>query len=226
MANVTAYGGSVALVTITAPGRDVLGHDGDGLVHDLAAWRWNGTAASRWREMHRAAAQIARRRHGVLSVLAWSWEYQRRGVLHKHVVVGVHTARELGAAHTYVQALHELRDRYGFGYVDRGRRHGGKRSLEVVPPTRAARYLAKYLAPIDRETGKLVLSETVLRPDVPPLVVYVSRALTVRTNCTMRELRRVRWVFVQAARLEISTEDVHDLVGQGVDVNALRPRAP
>lgn len=216
MVNVTAYGEAVAIATATAPGRDVLDSP-------EAIWSWNATAPGRWRALHRAASQVARRRHGRFTMVAASWEYQRRGALHRHVVLGLGTARELAAAHTYVRALHDLRGQFGFGFIDRGRRRGGRRQLEVIPPTRAARYLAKYLAPIDRETGKLVLSATVTKPDVPAIVVYVSRALTMRTNCTMRELRRVRWLHVQARRLDITTEDVDELVRQGADVNALLP---
>lgn len=184
LVNVEAYGGDVALVTVTAPGTEQL--------PDTAAMRrWNASAPVRWRSLHRAAAQIARRRHGAFTLLTWTWEYQRRGALHKHLIVGVATARERAAAQTYVNALSDLRTQYGFGFVDRGKAHGGRRSLELIPATRAARYVAKYLAPLDG-TGKAAISETVLREDVPPMVVYVSRKLTSSTGCTMRRLRHVR----------------------------------
>lgn len=188
LANISAYDGPVALVTVTAPGKARL-------PNREAMWRWNTTAPARWRELHRAAAQIARRKHGKLTLLAWTWEYQRRGALHKHPVLGVKTARELAAAHTYVQALHDLAGVYGFGFVDRGRAHGGKRSLEVIPAERAGRYVAKYLSPLDA-AGKPTMSETVTRPDVPPLVAYVSRTLTLQTGVTMRYLRWCRLAFV------------------------------
>lgn len=208
LANTEAYGGSVALVTVTAPGSQQL-PDG------TAMMRWNRTAPVRWRNLHRAASQIARRRHGRFSLVAWTWEYQRRGALHKHVIVGVESARELAAAHTYVDALHQLRERHGFGFVDRGRKHGGKRSLEVIPGDRAGRYVAKYLSPLG-EDGKPTLSETVLRDDVPPLVAHVSRELTSRTGVTMRGLRRLRYVFVLAreagvhvSRIDLQTGEIH-----------------
>lgn len=182
------------MVTITGPGKDVLPMDGDQVVR-AAAVRWNGSAAARWRRLHRAAAQKARRRNGRLTLVAWSWEYQRRGVLHKHLIVGVETAAELAGAHAYVKALDGLRLEYGFGFVDRGRRHGGSRSLEVIPAERAARYVAKYLSPLDGE-GKPTISDTVRRSDVPPLVVYTARAMTCKTGITMRYLRRVRLSYV------------------------------
>lgn len=205
--NLVAYGGDVALVSVTGPSlpwdRSRCSHPQDGRAcsgkHGCRAlpryaMTWNRSAPRRWRELHRAAAQIARRRHGRLSVLARCWEYQRRGVLHMHVVLGMGSACEMAAAHTYVQALDELRELHGFGYVDRGRRRGGSRHLEVIEGVRAGRYLAKYLAPI--AGAKLTLSETVLRRDVPPLVVWISPKLTTRTGCTMRFLRWVRLAHV------------------------------
>jgi hypothetical protein len=192
--NTEAYGGDVVLVTITAPGDDRLPRDCDGNVLQVAREAWNRSAPDRWRRLHRAAAERARRRHGRFSLVAWSWEYQRRGALHKHLILGVATARELAAAHTYVQALDELRHRHDFGFVDRGRKHRGGRSLEVIPAVRAGRYVAKYLA--KRQDGRIVLSATVLAADVPPLVVYVARELTGRTGVTMRSLRWRRHVHV------------------------------
>lgn len=196
LANVTAYGASVALVTVTAPGADVLPWDATGeRIEAEARYRWNRTAPARWRDLHRAAAQRARRRHGRFALVALTWEYQRRGALHRHVVIGVGTARERAAAQTYVDALHELRQAHGFGWVDRGRAHGGKRSLEVVPAERAARYVAKYLSPLDA-AGKPTISSTAREPDVPGHVAHVSREMTGRTGITMRYLRHVRrcWV--------------------------------
>jgi hypothetical protein len=128
-------------------------------------------------------------------MLAWTWEYQRRGALHKHIVVGVNTARELAAAHTYAQALHELAAGAGFGFVDRGRRTGGRRCLEVIPAQRAARYVAKYLSPLG-DDHKPTLSATVVRADVPPHTAYVSRSLTGETGMTMRYLRWRRKAYV------------------------------
>jgi hypothetical protein len=128
-------------------------------------------------------------------MLAWTWEYQRRGALHKHVVVGVGSARELAAAHTYAQALHELAGAHGFGFVDRGRRTGGRRCLEVINSQRAARYVAKYLSPLG-DDHKPTLSATVVRPDVPPHTAYVARSLTSETGMTMRYLRWRRKAYV------------------------------
>jgi hypothetical protein len=187
----------VSLITITGPGRDLLPPGTDGRVTLSARTNWNNSAPRRWRELHRAAAQTARRKHGRFSLVAWTWEYQRRGILHKHLVVGVETARERAAAHTYVAELDRLRQRHGFGFVDRGRKHrsSGTRRLEVLSSLVASRYVAKYLSPLD-DAGKPSLSDTVTQPDVPALVHYVSRNLTGKTGITMRYLRHVRLCWV------------------------------
>jgi hypothetical protein len=69
--------------------------------------------------------------------------------------------------------------------------------------------VAKYLSPLDA-AGKPTLSETVTRPDVPPLVAYVSRTLTAETGVTMRYLRwrRRAWVL----RLDPDTGETWDSV--------------
>lgn len=195
LVNVASYGGDVALVTVTAPGRNVLPYDGP-MVERSARYRWNRDAPARWRALHRAASQIARRRHGRFALIAATWEYQQRGVLHRHVIVGCRTAAERAAADTYAHALHELREQFGFGFVDRGRKHGGKRTLELVPADRAGRYVAKYLSPLDATTGKPTISATVREPDVPPHVAHVSVKLTQTTGVTMRSLRAMRLRFV------------------------------
>lgn len=182
--NVSHYGGDVALVTVTAPGRDRL--------PDIVAMRrWNRGAPARWRRLHQRAREAALRDGHRVRLLSKTWEYQKRGALHVHVVVGVDSPRELAAAHAYVAQLARLRLQHDFGFVDRGRRTGGRRALEVVPAQRAARYVAKYLSPLD-STGKPTMSETVKREDVPPHVTYVDRRLTSETGCTMRSLRERR----------------------------------
>lgn len=130
-----------------------------------------------------------------LKIVARSWEYQSRGVLHMHVVLPMGTPFERHQSQLYVKHLAQLARSHGFGYVDRGsRRGGGSRLLERVPPGRAAAYLAKYLAPSE-SSGKSTLSQTALREDVPPLLVYVGRHLTSETQVTMRTLRLRRLAY-------------------------------
>lgn len=171
----------MVIVTVTAPGADRL-PDRRAMVD------WNLAAPARWRALHRRAREACRRRGSRVTVVSRTWEYQRRGALHVHVVLGVATARELAGAHAYAAELASRRGRHDFGFVDRGRRTGGRRCLEVIPAQRAARYVAKYLSPLDGD-GKPTLSETVTRRDVPPHVLYVSRELTALTGVTMRSLR-------------------------------------
>jgi hypothetical protein len=227
LANVEHYAADVALVTITAPGTEGVPYwarsqtsggairwvdvpdwrahrirwldptDRTKGAHPTDAYRWNRSAPGRWRDLHRAARQRALRDGHRVTLLARTWEYQRRGLLHVHAPLGVGTAAELAGAHAYVDALAALAPRYGFGFVDRGRRRSGRhgRALEIIPAARAARYVAKYLSPLDDE-GKPTLSETVTKPDVPAQVAYVSRTLTQATGVTMRYLRwrRLAWV--------------------------------
>jgi hypothetical protein len=219
--NVEAYGGDVALVTVTAPGADVLpwADDGTRRVDPEAARRWNLWAREGWRRMHRRAAQRAdrfHRRHGGSGwrIVAKSWEFQRRGVLHRHVILPMATALDRMASERYVIALDELRHEFGFGFVDRGRktkRHQWARQLEVVPRERAARYLAKYIAGV-KSDGRLALSETVTHPDVPGHVTYVSRRLTARTRCTMTTLRAHRLLHCIAAESRIDPEELLALI--------------
>lgn len=135
--NLNAYGGLLAMTTVTAPGQDA------GLVWDRslcrhppgercdgrrkgckveagAAARWNERSREWWRKLNRVAklrADRAIRRLGSSwkgGLLTYEWELQGRGVWHLHVVVGMETAVERAWAFEYVRALRELGSRYGF----------------------------------------------------------------------------------------------------------------
>jgi len=169
---------SVALVTITAPGEDA------GLIWDRAhcshpedercsgpkgcrvvagaAEAWNEQAPRSWAQLHRAAAQIARRCCGPGPLVAAKvWEVQERGVLHLHLVVPSAPGAERARLDAYVSALERGGPRHGFGFVSVRHRPDGKASK-----ARAAGYCAKYV-------GKAAGAElTVRRP------VYVGSFLT------------------------------------------------
>lgn len=213
MRNVDAYGGDVAVVTITAPGKDRLHHDPAGCVLEDQAHDWNTLAPANWRELHRQALNATNRHLRRLQrderapvdarfrLVAKAWEFQRRGVLHVHVVVGMATGWEQELAAVYVSALDGLRRRYDFGYVDKGKRtaeNRWRRGLVVIPAERAGRYLAKYLAGV--KAGKMTITETVTHRDVPPHVIYNGRHLTRRTRCTMRTLRVRRYAYALYTR--------------------------
>lgn len=164
------------MVTVTAPGAREL--------PDSAAIElWNRSAPSRWSKLHRAASAAARRTGGAPRVLGMVWQMQRRGALHVHVVLGYGTAADASSAWNYRCELQRLSSSYGFGYVD-GRNRGD--GSTVMEGGKAARYLSKYLT----ESSQLARAlGWVSRP------VYVARSLTMLTGCTMRRLRRVRFLW-------------------------------
>jgi len=185
----------VALITVTAPGTaEGLAWDRSRCQHDpdvpcsgklgcrtveQAARVWNRSAERRWAQLHRAAAERARRRTGRrgLIVAAKAWERQQRGVDHLHLVVPYRFAdRRLIEA--YVAALKELAPKYWFGFVDLQRPGRGSNY-------RAAAYLAKYVSKATFEG----LGPYARRP------FYVSQRLTLKSGVTMRRLRLKRWLF-------------------------------
>jgi hypothetical protein len=208
--NLGAYGGLIAMTSVTAPGeaaglvwdrslcRHPRGEKCDGKrkgckVEAGAAPLWNERSREWWRQLNRVSklrADRAIRRLGSEwkgGLLVYEWELQGRGVWHLHVVVGMETAIERAWAFEYVRALRELGPRYGFGWVDLKPLH------RPEPGTRVAGYLSKYLAK-RREDGTLEVSETV-RTAGRTLVNYVSRTLTAKSGCTMRALRNARIVW-------------------------------
>jgi hypothetical protein len=125
-----------------------------------------------------------------LKVLDRTYEYQRRGLLHVHVVLGLATPAQRHAAMLYVAKLEELRSAWGFGFLDE--------KLSSIPGQRAAAYLSSYL--VTGKGHKATVQETVLREDCPTMLVHISRELTQRTGITMRSLRRRRYEWVLARR--------------------------
>lgn len=223
LANLDAYGGPIELLTITAPGKDVLGADADGRVPARPASAWNRQAPAQWSELNRRVRQRARRGgRRPPNRLASVWAFQRRGVLHLHVVFGAATAWERAANRAY---LAELRAgaayEWGFGFVRLDRaREGSGRAL--------SRYLAKYLTK-HGEGGGLELAETVRHRDCPARPVYVAVALTLRTRATMRNLRLRRYFWHAAASVPGSRPDcdyAEDLWLRGIRVTAGRLRRP
>jgi hypothetical protein len=197
--NLAAYGAEIVMSAVTAPGSDVLPwdervcaglgeHRHSGLlgckVNQAAADDWNRDAADRWRRLHRRAYQSTVKLTGPRSVrlLARVWELQTRGVLHVHPVLGYGTAAEMAGARAYLEQLAELAPKYGFGFVDHGRR-----KVKPQPATGAAAYLSSYF--VKGSGGKAALWESVTSRAMPRSIIYVSVALTQETHCTMRLLR-------------------------------------
>jgi hypothetical protein len=166
--NITAYGGLVVLVAVTAPGsgegldwdpdRCELqtshkhgGERGCRVVGDLAN-EWNETASERYARMWKAACVEADRwlrRLGYRGELprrvANAWAPQRRGVWHVHEALPGATAIELEWSRLLVGYLARCSRRYGWGNVDRNplRRVS---SRTAANGTKAARYLARNAA--------------------------------------------------------------------------------
>jgi hypothetical protein len=195
----------VALITVTAPGGDLgLPFDTTKCTHEpgercsgrkgcvvvkAAADRWHQDVEHRFARLHRAAmARVARRVGRGAFVGAKTWELQRRGVAHLHLVVPCGTPRERARVDAYVEALKAIAPRYMFGFCDVRRRFEGgwKRTAwgreDASGGSRAAGYLAKYVGKATSE------NLDVKRP------VFVGRFLTIRTGITMRALRWRRWI--------------------------------
>lgn len=194
--------GAVALVSVTAPGVEVLPWAEDQrVVEPSLAQAWNATAPERWSRLHASAARHARERareHGTdWALLVKVWEYQRRGVLHLHLLVPAGSAVQLAASDLYVARLAGSAHDHGFGFVDRGKlpTSGARRSarrLEAVAPHRAAAYVASYVA--SSGAGKEGIAEVARKQGVPGAICYVSRRLTDRSGVTMRSLKDRRRV--------------------------------
>lgn len=166
---------SVWLLTVTAPGSDVL-------IDQEHVVEWNRTAGARYSEMHRQAVQAVQRRGHRVFVAARVWQVQKRGALHVHPVVAYGDRDKVGAW-LYAQELKRLAPSFGFGFVDaRNAGHGST----VMEGRKAGWYLSKYLGESAQLVGAL---GKVARP------VWVARWLTDLTGCTMRRLRRVRFLW-------------------------------
>lgn len=218
-ANLAAWDGRVCLVTLTAPGRDVLPWDRSHCapgehrcsgargcrVQWVEAADWNMTVTERLGELLKMARERVRRRYrgnAQVVVLAYVCEAQQRGVFHPHVVLGYRTAADRAALDLFRGSLKEGRGRYGFGT--------GRGSFDAGQPDRfkaedAARYVSKYLRPDGAKASFVPLLERIgkLMPRNPEtgraghLVrpVYVSTKLTKLTGVTMGFLRFKRFAW-------------------------------
>jgi hypothetical protein len=220
-ANLAAWDGKTCLVTLTAPGADMLAWDTSKCqsgphrcsgargcrVHWVTAAGWNATVTKRLGELLKAAREQTRRSHGSnvkVVVLAYVCEAQQRGVFHPHLVLGYRTAAERAALDTFRTALRRKRGSYGFGTGRRGSFDEGR--PERFTAKDAGRYTSKYLRPDGAKTSFVPLLMAINQimprdPDTGRLKVlvrpvYVSTTLTRRTGVTMTYLRFKRWVWM------------------------------
>ncbi len=239
--NITHFGGNVILVALTAPGTDeglpwdpdrcfVEGlhrHRGDHgcrVVRDLAD-EWNESASERYARMWKAASFEADRwlrRRGYRGQLprrvANAWAPQQRGVWHVHEALPARSALELQWSRLVVRFVERNSRRYGWGNVDRNPLRKAAAGVGR-DGTVAARYLARNTA------GYLAGNAGGAALPGRRLTSYVSRRLTTETGVTMRNLRRVRYLFVVIReRLPLpdwptgELEVVWRLVGEGIIV--------
>lgn len=194
---------AVCVVTVTAPGQDVLPFGPDGRTcREPELSRWNDSAPGRWSAWWRACSAEPRawaRRHGVSwGLLAKVWEAQKRGALHLHVVLPFGSPVEREATYRLLRNLDGSRWTFNFGYVDRGRMQAQEngqrvRAVQPVEPGRAAGYVAKYMTGEgkgEQGIGALARAETVRGP-----LLFTAQRLTRRSGVTMRSLRARRRVY-------------------------------
>jgi hypothetical protein len=169
-----------------APGERCSGRAGCRVTPKLAK-AFNQRAGGCWSELHRAAKVRADRATGFKGTLAARvWEKQKRGLAHLHGVISVESPAQIRWAEVYVTALREMAPSYGFGFVD-GWHKVGRR---YWPGVQAAAYLSSYFA--GGRGRKMAITENVLARDLPRVIVFVSRDLSLQTGCTMRALRNAR----------------------------------
>jgi hypothetical protein len=169
-----------------SPGERCSGRHGCRVDPELAE-AFNRRAGKWWSELHRAAKTRADRETGRKGrLLARVWEKQARGLAHLHGVLSVESPGDVAWARAYLSALREMAPRYGFGFVDGWEKVGRK----FWPGDQAGAYLSGYF--IGGRGRKASITENVLAGDLPRLVVFIGRELTMRTGCTMRSLRHAR----------------------------------
>jgi hypothetical protein len=196
--NLDAYGGAVAMVTITAPGADLLpwactrdhkhgGPKGCRVVDD-AADTWASRAPANWRRLRDAARAVCARADLKPTLLQRVWEPQKRGVPHLHIVLGLGSDAERAAARLFVDELARLAPEYLFGFVDR--------RLDEIAADDVAKYLAGYL--LGRRPKKASIRENIADARMPRSLLWMTPRLTALTKVTVRRLRQARWVIAAA----------------------------
>lgn len=140
LSNLTEYGGDTWMLTVTAPGDDVLPRDHDGRCELDALAHWCDSRGKRWRSLRNSAVRSCGRRSPVLATV---WQPQPgRGAPHAHCVI-----RATDSGYAYALAMDRLSASHGFGFVDLARDpHWRDRQPKSWAGYRAAWYLSRYLA--------------------------------------------------------------------------------
>lgn len=208
--------GAVGLVTVTAPGRDRFSWGPAGSFDNPAEQRreWNRQVRRNWRRLHlkasRPVRELARSNGIVWRLLYRSWEYQKRGLLHVHLVVPAHTDYHRACSELYLSRLWAYARSYDFGYVlggDKRERPGWHRcpTLAIANAQEAARYVCKYVASIGH--GKDSMATVAQRAAKRGSVLYVGLDLLRESGVTMTTLKARRRVYSRFYRGGTTTRD-------------------
>lgn len=195
--------GDCALLTITGPGNAFFAPD----IHQPQSrvrrrkTSWNRSARERWQELHRQASReprrVAREAGCDWRVLFRTWEWQRRRVLHLHVVVPYGTTDERAATDAYVAGLHEHARRHGFGFVLGGDREDTPTwdhppRVKAMDVNAVAAYVSKYVSKAgDTRNGMVNVARAA---GMRGSVLYVCDRLVQASGVTMTSLRYRRRV--------------------------------
>lgn len=207
-------------ITLTAPGtadhsRWVQGRHRGGRpacechLHGMSAGQWNRQESACW---NRVRTALARDRE---VVFAGSVETQKRGMLHRHLVV--FTDSSLTFAEVQEKAL-----RAGYGCVLDVER------LDSVQ--KAARYLAKYVTKSTAERAEVPWSSTIVDHDTGELVEVSARptfrlwSSSRRWGVTMKHLRQVAQLQARARARYL--EDLAQLEAEVTAADSATPLAP
>lgn len=184
--NLIAAECNVWLLTVTAPGDDVLPRDDAGICEWSALADWCESRPDRWRHLRKALSGRPSLRPS--PILATVWQAQRRGAPHAHLVV-----EGTDRGYLFALVLDSLAERYGFGHVDLAGAPGWRHKRpKPWAPYLAAKYLSRYL---EAATGPWSLDQwRSLMPGTP--FVKVHPVLSRATWDTLGNLRLVRHLYV------------------------------
>lgn len=196
--------GDGALITVTGPGNDFFAR-GDSPTQTKVRTRkraWNRSARERWSSLHREASRAPRRQAREdgcdWRLLYRTWEWQRRRVLHNHLVLPYGTPEEVAATDAYVANLHALAPQYGFGFIlggDREERPSADHPPKVkrMDVNAVAAYVSKYVSKAgDTRNGMVDVARAA---GMRGSVLYIAPHLLLASGVSMTTLRNRRRVW-------------------------------
>lgn len=176
--NLSMLDDPVLLVTVTAPGDDVLPRGSDGRCEWGALHDWSRTIPKRWKALRDQATRAITNKGGKVPIYAYRWDLQKRGAPHIHLIV-----RSSTTARQFAERLGFYAERHGFGFVDT--------RLKDVPAWRAGTYLTRYLV---KENERWTTEER--RKLLPRKEFWVSPRLIEASFMSMRTCRKIRELHV------------------------------